>query len=215
MDNNIYKNGWDTINAYIFGIIMSDGCLSRTGRNKTAWTVRIGLNDYEMIEQLYKYMCVGSKIFQCGKQYTLRYRNKEAIEFLMRYGLEPRKSLTLKFPSLPREVLPSFIRGYFDGDGSIILQKTIYNTYAQVTFTCGSLEFLTELQKTLLEVFNIKSQIYDGGHLDSHAMSLRITKRSEIDKFYSVIYKDADLYLERKYLKFQELYQYPLKYNVK
>lgn len=53
MDNDIYKNGWDNINAYIFGIIMSDGCLKYEGRNKNRLAIRIGLNDYDMIERLH------------------------------------------------------------------------------------------------------------------------------------------------------------------
>ena len=63
MDNDIYKNGWDNINAYIFGIIMSDGCLKYEGRNKNRLAIRIGLNDYDMIKRLHSYMCIGNKIY--------------------------------------------------------------------------------------------------------------------------------------------------------
>ena len=51
MDNDIYENGWDQTNAYIFGIIMSDGCLKYEGRNKNRLAIRIGLNDYDMIKK--------------------------------------------------------------------------------------------------------------------------------------------------------------------
>lgn len=114
MDNSIYENGWDKTNAYIYGIIMSDGCLKREGRNRNKLAIRIGLNDYDMIETLHNYMCVGNKIYCQGKQYSIKFRNEQSINFLIANGLTERKSLTMKFPNLSRDILGSFIRGYFD-----------------------------------------------------------------------------------------------------
>lgn len=214
MDNNIYKDGWNNTNAYVYGIIMSDGCLKYEGRNKNRLAIRIGLNDYDMIQTLHNYMCVGNKIYCQGKQYSLKFRNEQSIDFLVKNGLTERKSLTMAFPELLLSVLPSFIRGYFDGDGSIILRRTKYNTYGQVTFTSGSIDFLTGLQDVLMDNFNIKSKIYDDGHSETHSKVLKIIKRSEIDKFFHLIYKDADIYLNRKYQKFVELNNNPPKYNI-
>jgi intein/homing endonuclease len=36
-------------------------------------------------------------------------------------GMVPNKSLVLKFPDIPKEMYRHFIRGYFDGDGSLCL----------------------------------------------------------------------------------------------
>ena len=79
----------------------------------------LGLNDKEMIEKLHKYMCFGNKVYKRNKQYSIKYRNEESIDFLIKNGLIQRKSLEINFPILPIEFMPSFIRGYFDGDGSI------------------------------------------------------------------------------------------------
>lgn len=214
MDNDIYENGWDQTNAYIFGIIMSDGCLKYEGRNKNRLAIRIGLNDYDMIKKLHDYMCVGNKIYCQGKQYSIKYRNENSINFLVKNGLTERKSLTMKFPNIPYNVLASFIRGYFDGDGSIILSHTKYNIYGQVSFASGSKDFLLGLQKALIDNFDIKSTLYDDRRPNTHTKALKITKRKEIDKFFNVIYKDADIYLERKYKKFIVLKNNPLKYNI-
>ena len=120
----------------------------------------------------------------------------------------------MKFPNIPYNVLASFIRGYFDGDGSIILSHTKYNIYGQVSFASGSKDFLLGLQKALIDNFDIKSTLYDDRRPNTHTKALKITKRKEIDKFFNVIYKDADIYLERKYKKFIVLKNNPLKYNI-
>jgi hypothetical protein len=58
------------------------------------------------------------------------------------------KSLTLEFPEVPKEYLPDFIRGYFDGDGSIMRLK---NNRVNSAFTCGSKKFLIKLHQALKE----------------------------------------------------------------
>ena len=202
-DKNIFANGWDRNNAYIFGWIMSDGCLVREGRNKNAHNVRISLNDGDMAEWLYQYMCNGCKIYREGNNYIVRYRNKDGVEFMIKSGLSERKSLIMQYPSVPQEVMADFIRGYFDGDGSIVVNKTRYNTYAQASFTCGSADFLTGLQQALSD-YNIASHIYKDGRKTNNSSYLRIIKTSELEKLYSLMYKDIPEcpYLQRKYEKY-------------
>ena len=175
----------------------------------------LGLNDKEMIEKLHKYMCFGNKVYKQNKQYSIKYRNEESIDFLIKNGLIQQKSLEINFPILPIEFMPSFIRGYFDGDGSISLRKEIDKIYGRVAFTSGSISFLRGLQNCLYYNFNIESHIYDGGHKNSKAMSLVITKRREIDKLYNMMYDDTDFYLYRKYNKFVELSKYKPKHKFK
>ena len=118
---------------------MSDGCLSKSGRNKNRYTVRICSNDFDIIEWLHTYMCVGNKIYKQGQNgFVIQFRNECSIKFMMDYGLKERKSLDAVFPDIPDDFLGDFIRGYFDGNGSMVLQRTRYNTYAQVSFTSGS-----------------------------------------------------------------------------
>ena len=215
IDNNIYKNGFDNVNSYIYGLIVSDGCLIYTGRNKNRLSIMLGLNDKEMIEKLHKYMCFGNKVYKQNKQYSIKYRNEESIDFLIKNGLIQRKSLEIDFPILPIEFMPSFIRGYFDGDGSISLRIESDKIYGRVAFTSGSINFLRGLQNCLYYNFNIMSHIYDGGHKDTKTMALVITRRSEIDKLYNMMYDDTDFYLYRKYNKFVELSKYKPKHKFK
>lgn len=215
MDNNIFLNGWNRNNAYAFGWIMSDGCLQKEGRNKSAYAVRICSNDYQIIKWLHEYLCCGNKIYkQNDHGYLIKYRNKESIDFMMDNCLTERKSLNMVFPSIPNEYLGDFIRGYFDGDGSIALTNTRYNTYAQVSFTSGSVEFLNTLQEKLQE-HNIRSQIYKDGRSNNNSYYLRATKRSEIEKLFSFMYNDLVNvgFLQRKYDKYLSYMRIKPKYK--
>lgn len=79
IDKNVYENGWNRENAYLFGLIMSDGCLTK---NKKRNIIVISLNDFEIIEKLHKYVECKRKIYKQGKQSKLYYWNEDAISFL-------------------------------------------------------------------------------------------------------------------------------------
>ena len=45
------------------------------------------------------------------------YNSKEIKKDLEQFGISSNKSLTVPFPDVPKEFLPSFVRGVIDGDG--------------------------------------------------------------------------------------------------
>lgn len=214
MDINIFENGWTQENAYIYGWVISDGCLLREGRNKTSYAVRITSNDKAMVEWLHESLCVGNKIYSQGKSFTIKYRNVDGISFMMKHGLTERKSLTVEFPEIPDLYVWSFIRGIFDGNGSVTLSKTKYNTYAQVSITSGSKIFLEKMSEKFKE-FNIESHLYMDRRTTNKSWYLRLTKRSEIEKFYEMTYSGASVFLDRKHDKFNEYFSQKPKYKTK
>ena len=214
MDIDIFKNGWNSENAYIFGWIMSDGCLMKCGRNKTTYAVVIVSNDYDVIEWLHQKLCIGNKIYKCGNGYSIKYRNISSINFMISNNLKERKSLTMEFPSsIPEEFVFDFLRGYFDGDGSLILHKTDYNTYGQVSFTCGSVQFVNTIRE-ILAVRGIDSHVYQDGRCGNSSYYLKVTKRSEIIKLFNLMYSGDKYCLKRKYNKFCSLFDAKPKYNI-
>lgn len=204
-DINIFENGWDRNNAYAFGWVMSDGCLQKEGRNKTAYAVRICSNDLDIVKWLHSYMCLGNKIYKQNENgHLIKYRNSDGIKYMMENCLTEKKSLSMQFPDIPDEFIADFVRGYFDGDGSIILTKNRYNTYAQVSFTSGSSDFLKALQSRLSKS-GIRAHLYKDGRTNNSSFYLRVVKRSEIGKLFRFMYSDLNGvgYLRRKYEKYR------------
>lgn len=216
MDNDIYKDGWNNINSYIFGWIMSDGCLRKEGRNKTSYAVRITSNDKDIIEWLHSQLCIGNKIYKVGeKGFQVKYRNKESIEFMRDNGLKERKSLDMSLPNIPNEYFGDFLRGYFDGNGSVVLRYTQYNTYAQISFTSGSSQFVDGLQDKLFTL-GIKSHVYKDGRINNSSYYLKVIKRSEIEELFKVMYQTSnqESRLKRKYEKYKLYLDCKPKYKI-
>jgi hypothetical protein len=67
----------------------------------------------------------------------------------MELGLKPRKTYRDDpFPSMPDEMVPHFIRGYFDGDGSSCITNEGYLRVSLI----GTINFIHGMRKKLVEL---------------------------------------------------------------
>ena len=127
--------------------------------------------------------------------------NRRISVVLNNLGVVPRKSLILEFPTfLNEDMIPHFIRGYFDGDGHIPKDK--YSRDAQFISTRSFCEYVQKYLKELLGInsvvtLNIKDK--NSPRYNGVTCTWRIKDKNSSKKFYDYIYKDANMYLKRKY----------------
>ena len=91
------------------------------------------------------------------------------------------------------------MRGYFDGDGSICISNN------QAHFTViGTPDFLNGYEKYLLEGINKKTPNKRRHTKRYHEQTEWIVYggNKQCKKIYDYLYKDASVFLERKYQKF-------------
>ena len=176
-DESIYNNGFNYFNTYVFDVIKN---------SHDIWTPKTSI---------YKYK----------KSNSIVSNNSFDIKFLMKYGLTERKSSTVKMPNIPKKYFGSFLRGIFDGDGCVYINKTFYNNkmflYVNCSITSGSLIFLEQLNKILEQDYKIQSKIYKDSR--SECWNLRIRAKEYVEKFFNLIYQDDGLCLLRKKEKFK------------
>ncbi len=123
-----------------------------------------------------------------GKFVNLNITNKKLYNDLLDKGVLVKKSKTLEFPNkIPNNLINHFIRGYFDGDGSVFKRP---DGYLGVN-VLGTENFL----KKILEFSNINKNIYKYKKKEIHYISLCC---KDATKFLEYIYKNSILYLERK-----------------
>lgn len=130
--------------------------------------------------------------------------NKNICESLQKLGCIPNKSLVLQFPTenqVPSNLIRHFIRGYFDGDGCIHIN--LKERHACVLFE-GTKDFLTCVRDILYKELNVK--LTDVVQSRSRAYHIRYGKFSDIELIYKYLYKDCNVYLDRKLKKFDTLY---------
>ena len=198
--------------AYILGFIYADGFVGDERHNN----IVISIKDRELLEEIANLLDFTGTIrktskggFENSKEgFSLNFSSSIMANRLREIGLYPKKSLTLiRFPEIRKDLERHFIRGYFDGDGSIYLshntsyhiingsiKKYIYPTYCFSIL--GTFEFLKEIEFRANFKF---SKIKDTK--TKEIKSLEICAKKEFDYIFKYLYNDSTIKLQRKYEK--------------
>lgn len=193
---------WSREMAYILGLIITDGCISDTG------VISLCINDKELLEKVKKVLQSEHKITPSKHQKGLYYfhfaREKLATD-LAKLGVFPRKSLTVRFPDVPKEYMADFIRGVFDGDGSVILNRKTKNSPLITRFFSGSNKFINGIEIKLQEFGMPKRTLYQQKTKNGLYHTI-VYGHADSIKLFNILYKNVQnrLFLERKYRKFLE-----------
>lgn len=145
--------------AYWLGFLYADGYIDAPD-NKLV--VELKYDDRFHLDRLINILSPGKKwktktVIKNGKKYKsafVYFNSPEIIKNLINLGCTGKKSLTLSFPSdsfLPKKFIWHFIRGYFDGDGSIFPIKDRKGCYVEF---CGTYNFLDDLQNFFENTIN-------------------------------------------------------------
>jgi LAGLIDADG-like domain len=202
LDFNFFNQIDTEEKAYIFGFLYADGCLYRTSIIFNICSIDIDIlekirNVMQFTGQIYinpprDCKLKNEKVIHIKEQSRLQITNKFLIEQLKKLGLTERKSKTLVFPqTVPKHLLRHFIRGYFDGDGSVSIDRNCLRLNCSFV---GTHEFLSEIKNILM-----KNSIDSGKIYKHNGMSyLRVGKYWNIKKFYTFLYHDSKIFLSRK-----------------
>lgn len=187
---------------YWLGFICADGSINYSATART-YKVSLFSKDQEVIDKFTEYIGKENVNFHTRKQngiLEVYISSKKLCEyFINELNMIPNKSLVLD-PNL--EYTNHFIRGYFDGDGCIRNSSDKQVRY-ECNITCASKAFIDKV-KAILDDLGIYSIIYQ--HTDCNAYKIRIDRKSESEKFYRYLYKDATVWLSRKRNNFAALY---------
>lgn len=197
---------WTSDFAYIWGFWLADGCLSR---NYEKLVISFTNQDNILLGKIKKVLQLDNILTKCKSNkypnsiwYTFGSRNSELISKIIRYGGTERKSLSARLPNRS-EYFYDFLRGYFDGDGSIgnyRIRKDRSYTTLKIQFTSGS-ELLLDQIKTKLINDGIHCQIFKKFDKRNFTLTLHSNQSKELcRRMYERVEKGkTDLFMARKY----------------
>lgn len=182
--------------AYWLGFLYADGCVHSNSNE-----ISITLKDRDHLEKFRKAIKSNNKIGESidkrfssmPKIYHFSIKDKQLKSDLIKWGCVPNKSLTLtKIPNIPRDFVSHFIRGYFDGDGSLHWLNGTKNF--RISFV-GTAPFLKDIQKELGLSLSLGQQ--EG----NQSKYFQVAGRKQVPMILDYIYKDSDenIRLTRKY----------------
>ena len=191
--------------AYILGFLAADGTVSRNGNR-----IKIGLSsvDRGFLESIRKELGIESSIFdyETSNGYLvseLSFTSSKIKQKLSEYNVIPGKTETFTFPTnLNKEYWIDFIRGYFDGDGSV---GTAGPSAIRWQICSHRPHVLETIVNFLYEEYNIpKVSIQKNKKGNSFLYTIQYSNNST-RKIYQILYTDSSLYLPRKFEKFKSI----------
>lgn len=192
---------WCSDFAYAIGLIASDGCLYNNGRS-----IALVSKDKEQVDNFQKALGISQKIgltYGHDKIQAFRVQLSDVYfwDFLNSIGLTPNKSKTIEKVDIPDQFFFDFVRGLFDGDGSIhsYYDKRWKNSFMfYLSFTSAAKVFIEWFQNEIEVRLNIKGCITNSEGTSWY--QLKYAKK-ETQILLSNMYKDECLCLSRKKLK--------------
>lgn len=204
--------------AYILGFIYADGYNRQDLLELVQNESRIDILDkirYELKSN------APIKEILPGK-YVLNICSSKICEDLSDLGAVKAKSLLLRFPThLDKSLIRHFARGYFDGDGCVWIGKRKeyltkvkigqyrFKTVQNMKFTfTGNTRFVSELQDWLINNYGFsKTKLnFSKAKKTKHICTMEYSGRNNLRKIYDLMYKDATIYCNEKYNKFNQIF---------
>ncbi len=208
--------------AYWLGFIWSDGymCIRDRGSNGTLgyeFKLELAKIDQEHLEKFKN---------DLNSDFLIKnYKNKnsfgefESCRFMIynkyfcenlsnNFNLVPRrKSIENFIYKIPKELIRHFIRGIFDADGSFSYY-IIHETRKKASMSFNCVENLSRfIESHFIEnelIANIDRKLYRRHEeRDGEMRTLMLSGVPQVNKILDYLYKDSEVFLDRKYLKYK------------
>lgn len=200
-DNDYFKTINTPEKAYFLGLLISDGTNIRNG-----FRIMLQEEDLHILEDFKKDLKYTGNIYirkkkneNCKKLCDLIIYDQNMSDDLSKLGCIPAKSHHTYFPNIPEEFHSHFIRGVFDGDGCIHISG------GQKCFTImGNILLVEKIQKILIKECNLKKNSIRVSHrCKNNIVEFRYGGNKNCKKLFNYLYKDATVFLKRKFEKFK------------
>ena len=199
---NYFENIDSRDKAYFVGFLASDGNVSiRNNGQQNIIRLQLQKCDLEILEKFNKYTESNKPINTFKGHCILEFSSDKMYRDLGKVKITPRKTYKDVIPDIKDELKIDFIRGYFDGDGSISYSN---NDIRQCHISFSGFKNNLNGLKEWLEGYNIftsyvadkRKHRYGGRDFGS----LSFTNSNNKYCFLKLIYENCDdLYMERKF----------------
>lgn len=193
--------------AYWLGFINADGHVSRDGV-----TVVIKADDVKHLEKFASAIKSPAPIKHCSKTKSVRFTaySYRMVNDLRNLGLPRQKSKEAILPAVDAAFLPHLIRGIFDGDGCLAKSST-RDQYA-VSFS-GTISVVKSIRSVLSANLTVSEPDISQDTENTNFGVIAWGGQRQVAAILDWFYRDATVYLERKYDRYKQVMEIESKYR--
>jgi len=216
-DHYFFNNIDCELKAYLLGFFAADGHIEKR-KDYDSYTLRVGvqINDCHILKLFNKAITNGRSAISVTKKghTSIAITSKQIGEDLLELGFDSNKTCTWKkLPLLQEDMYPHFIRGFFDGDGSIMLtSRRSGNRLAgfnrKFALVCFNKSILREIEGKIQVPFNYRTIGNKTSMIQGKLAQFKTSWLAEsfnlddLNSIYRYLYSDATYYFLRKKYKF-------------
>ena len=202
--NDNYFSSENERMAYLLGFLASDGTVDKKNNR-----IKISLSsvDKDFLIAIKKELEYEGDIldYQTSNGFgvsELTFTSQQIKKDLAKYNIVPNKTFTYTFPEkLTKKYWIDFIRGYFDGDGSV---STTGPHAIRWQICAANKQVLEKIIDFFYEEYGIE-KVSILVQMREHPLYYFQYSTTATKKIFSILYKENSLKLPRKYFKFKEL----------
>lgn len=198
-DQTLFDKIDDELQAYVLGLITSDGNVNE----QYEISITLTESDIKLLKVINNRLLNDTGNLQkreCKNNiskptWKLSFCGKKICKNLSKYGIVPRKNGSLtKLYQFNDTLMPHYLRGLYDGDG--VCSKS--GNYLRVGYCAKRKELTEDYLKFFVQNLGMKeNKLFNTGNCWDCSWG----SRKDLETFFNYIYKNATIFLPRKYQK--------------
>ena len=212
LNEDYFKNIDRQEQVYILGLLYADGFI---GDEKTN-NISITQKNIEILQHIKEEIEFTGDIRKGNKGgfensqegYVLNFSSEIMDNDLRKLGLYSNKSLTIEnIPNIKLDLKRHFLRGYFDGDGSIsIYNHTFVKNNKLYSYTKGIMTIIAtqKMIENFICEFNIEKYSITKSKTEEMKY-IRMNSKKQLLEIYNIMYENASIYNRIKKIKWDEI----------
>ena len=198
--------------AYWLGFLYADGYVTST--NVPAVGLSLAIKDRGHVEKFRRALNASQPIreytttggYTPGCRYCrLLLIGQQFYDNAVRQGILEHKTHVLAPPSIPEEFNRHFIRGYFDGDGSLTSYVNAYNTVTYTLKFTGTKALLNWINDQVEQNCGFRTKNLYKRRPTDVVVSLEFGSTKRTLAVAHWLYQNSHVYLDRKYQRYQDM----------
>lgn len=191
--------------AYWLGFIMADGYIENESR--LSFILQKKPDELNLLLRLQSFLETDNYINErtiydkrdfVSESYIFRVTSKVLCKRLKQLKVVTQKTGKECIPrGVPKRLYRHFIRGFFDGDGS--LGKSVNRNYLRMKIGSCSLLILEQIRDYVQEKTGYRISIYEDKKYKKMFYLLESNSKYAVAEFCKLIYRRSKIYLERKF----------------
>lgn len=194
VDESYFENIDTNEKAYLLGLMYADGSVVKNG-------FYLKLKDEDILIKMKKELNAEQNVkyinYSGFDAYILTIYSQKIARDLISHGCFINKTHSIRFPKIKKEYYSHFIRGFYDGDGCLLIDDKRY--HCQINLTSAAKGFLEDLRPIIAEMALTNGSLNKETTNNTWHLSF---SGKQVNQILDWLYNDSTMFLNRKYNKF-------------